>query len=227
MRNTNAEKKYLDIVYPKFKGNYPILLVNHLAKKLDLKPGMRLLDIGAGAGTHTAAFNKLGLRASGITKQDVNLESGMIPYRDNSFDVVFCKSVLEHIRNTNSVMTETLRVLKPGGMAIFMTPDWETDYKFFWDDPTHIKPFTKKGLLSALMLYGFTDIDCKHFWALPFLWRYPFLEPLRWIISLLPSRFKWKDKKHLYHRVLVRHSKERVLLCTARKRKENIPADTI
>ncbi len=211
------EQTYLDVIYHSQEGDYPLKLCFHLARNYLKDSRNRLLDIGCGKGTHMAAFHQLGFIANGIDKPLVNLEQDKIYFKDNTFDVVFSKSCIEHISNTENVLSETYRVLKPGGVAIFMTPDWATDYKYFWDDPTHVRPFTRKGLQNAFLFAGFVDVECKHFWQLPFLWRYPFLEPLRWIISLLPNRFKWKDREQSKQRVLIRHAKERMLLCVARK----------
>ena len=226
------EQTYLDVIYHYKESRYPELLADYLVDKYFNK-GYRLLEIGAGRGQYITAFRKkrpkqpLGMQAFGINKGPPgspslfidyrDLEKESVDYPDNHFHYVFSKSCIEHIWNTENLLAETYRVLKPGGIAIFMTPDWGTDYKYFWDDPTHVRAFTRKGLQDAFKFMGFVDVKCEHFWQLPWLWRYPFLEPLRWIISLLPNRWKWKDREQLNQRVLVRHSKERMLLCVAKK----------
>lgn len=45
-----------------------------------------------------------------------------ISYEDNSFDVIFCNHVLEHIIDDSKAMKELLRILKPGGWAILQVP---------------------------------------------------------------------------------------------------------
>lgn len=45
-----------------------------------------------------------------------------IPFRENTFDVIFCNHVLEHVDNDILAMEEMLRVLKPGGWAILQVP---------------------------------------------------------------------------------------------------------
>jgi SAM-dependent methyltransferase len=45
-----------------------------------------------------------------------------IPFPDASFDVVACRSVLEHIRRPAAAFAEVARVLRPGGVFIFLTP---------------------------------------------------------------------------------------------------------
>ncbi len=45
-----------------------------------------------------------------------------MPHQDNTFDVVICNHVLEHIPNDRQAMSEILRILKPGGFAILQVP---------------------------------------------------------------------------------------------------------
>ena len=175
-------------------------------------------------------FSRNGFEVKGIDKrnecikilpdfdiQECDLENENIPFGDNYFDCVYSKSVLEHIYNTEHIVKETYRVLKPGGITVQLTPDWTTDYKYFFDDQTHVKPFTKKGLKQAFALENFTEITCEYFYQIPFFWQYPNLIIFTKIISVLPDFLKWKDKGKTIQRVFIRHSKERMLLVSARK----------
>ena len=53
---------------------------------------------------------------------DIKADILDLPFEDNSFDIVFCNHVLEHIENDHKAMTELYRVLKPKGMGIFQIP---------------------------------------------------------------------------------------------------------
>ncbi len=53
---------------------------------------------------------------------DVKANILNLPFEDNSFDLVFCNHVLEHIEDDHKAMTELFRVLKKGGMGIFQIP---------------------------------------------------------------------------------------------------------
>ncbi len=53
---------------------------------------------------------------------DIKADLLDLPFEDNTFDVVFCNHVLEHIEDDNKAMSELYRVLKPGGMGIFQIP---------------------------------------------------------------------------------------------------------
>lgn len=53
---------------------------------------------------------------------DVKADICNLPFEENSFDVVFCNHVLEHIDDDKKAMSELYRVLKPGGLGIFQIP---------------------------------------------------------------------------------------------------------
>ena len=213
---------------------YPQKLCNYLTERYFKKEGDSprvLLDIGSGKGNHLVGFSRLGMIVKGLDKgkecleilsdfdiRECDLEKDPFPFEDSHFDFVFSKSVLEHVYNTENIVKETYRVLKPGGITVQLTPDWATDHKIFWDDPTHVKPFTRKGLKRAFILGDFTKVECEGFYQLPFFWKYPKLDFIRRIIALVvPNRFKFKDKEERIQRVLIRHSKEGMLLLSARK----------
>jgi 2-polyprenyl-3-methyl-5-hydroxy-6-metoxy-1,4-benzoquinol methylase len=47
----------------------------------------------------------------------------LVPYGDQTFDLVYCNSVLEHVSNPSSFFAEVARVLKPGGRFLAKTPN--------------------------------------------------------------------------------------------------------
>jgi hypothetical protein len=101
-----------------------------------------------------------------------------------------------------------------------MTPDWQTQMKNFYDDHTHVKPFTIKSIASVFKINKFKIVDLKLFRQLPIVWKYEFLNIVCDIISfLLPESFKWKDahKRNNHDRKWVRFSKEKMILGIFRK----------
>ena len=60
---------------------------------------------------------------------DVKMDIQDIPFSDNTFDIIMCNHVFEHIDNDKKAMSEFFRVLKPNGWAIFQVP-------ICWDQPT-------------------------------------------------------------------------------------------
>ena len=65
---------------------------------------------------------------------DVKADICDLPFNDNSFDVVFCNHVLEHIPDDKKAMQELYRVLKKGGFGIFQIPQDLSRETTFEDD---------------------------------------------------------------------------------------------
>lgn len=53
---------------------------------------------------------------------DVKADICDLPFADNSFDIILCNHVLEHIPNDTKAMEELYRILRPGGWGIFQIP---------------------------------------------------------------------------------------------------------
>jgi SAM-dependent methyltransferase len=122
------------ICYSAFKRNWDD---QHFRERilLHLRPDAAVLDLGAGAGI-VEQMNFKGLAAS-VCGVDLDprvvhnpmLDEGRvanadgIPYEDARFDVVFSDNVLEHLDDPLQVFREVARVLKPGGVFLFKTPN--------------------------------------------------------------------------------------------------------
>lgn len=65
---------------------------------------------------------------------DVKADICNLPFEDNSYDVIFCNHVLEHIPDDTKAMQELYRVLKPNGMGIFQIPQDLSRATTFTDD---------------------------------------------------------------------------------------------
>lgn len=64
-----------------------------------------------------------------------------IPHQDAVFDVVLCSHVLEHIPADQAAMRELRRVLRPGGVAIILTPVW---HKPTYEDAAIVDPLERE-----------------------------------------------------------------------------------
>ena len=226
---------YLETVYfteEYGKDEYPQMLCDYIYErffeayaKSHANTKTKLLDIGSGKGNHLVAFSRKGVETFGIDKREecveildyfdireCDIEKDRFPFEDNSFDFIFSKSVIEHVYNTDNFLNESFRVLKPGGIIVLMTPDWRSHVNYFWDDYTHVKPFTRKGLQNALKLKNFKEVECFRFFQLPFVWKYPFLEFVPRIIAFIPDTFRFRDADEMRSRVWIRFSKEQMLI---------------
>jgi len=213
---------YTDTIYGIVSSEYDYELCWYLYENYLHKTGM-ILDVGCGKGTHMNLFTSIGFDAWGldIRKETDNkkiricdIENDKFPYKSNTFNYIFSKSLIEHIHRPDNCLKEMYRVLKPGGRIIIMTPDWKSQMKHFWDDYSHYHAYTSKSLKDILTIFGFRETYCIEFYQLPFIWYYPYLRFIPKIISFLPDSLKWKtrDMRNGEDRKLIRFSKEKMLL---------------
>lgn len=216
---------YLSTVYAESvrpKTDYPQRLAHHFVGLFSLHPGMRLLDVGCGRGDFAEAFRTEGLVVDGVDREqaagfpsEVSFTRADItqtlPYPDNIFDVVFSKSVVEHMNNPERFVRENLRVLKQGGLLICMTPDWKTTLYIFYDDHTHVCPLTVDGMRDLLTIAGARDVSSLIFYQLPVLWRHP------WFILFSKLLQAAGPVKKLHKNKFIRWSRELMVLGYARK----------
>src|SRR5690625_2149812 len=87
---------------------------------------------------------------------DVKADICDLPFSDNTYDVIFCNHVLEHIPDDTKAMRELFRVLKPGGMAVLQIPQDLNRRDTFEDDSiTDPKERTKIfGQYDHVRIYG-------------------------------------------------------------------------
>ena len=87
---------------------------------------------------------------------DVKADICALPFEDNSYDLILCNHVLEHIPNDRKAMSELYRVLKKGGTLIAQVPLDEKRTTTFEDDSiTDRKERTKVfGQYDHVRVYG-------------------------------------------------------------------------
>jgi ubiquinone/menaquinone biosynthesis C-methylase UbiE len=113
-----------------------------LLGRADLKPGSRVLDLGAGPGTYTRAISGTGFRCIGVDysrnvlaaakrkgndEPYIQAEAYHLPFRNGSFDAVVCIGVLQSLGRTAEALSEIARVLTPGGWMFL-----DGLNRFFW-----------------------------------------------------------------------------------------------
>ncbi|PYI25770.1 UbiE/COQ5 methyltransferase [Aspergillus indologenus CBS 114.80] len=116
-----------------------------------LQPHHRILDIGCGPGTitvdlaaHVPQGHVTGLERAGAILPDararaaarnltniafVEGDANALAYADDTFDVVFCHQVLQHVADPVAVLAEMRRVCKPGGIVAAREADYSA---FMW-----------------------------------------------------------------------------------------------
>lgn len=87
---------------------------------------------------------------------DVKADICNLPFKNNSYDFIFCNHVLEHIPDDTKAMMEIYRILKPGGTAILQIPQDLTRENTFQDDSITSKTERAKifGQYDHVRIYG-------------------------------------------------------------------------
>ncbi|MCZ4694262.1 class I SAM-dependent methyltransferase [Ancylomarina euxinus] len=87
---------------------------------------------------------------------DVHFDVQAIPFSDETYDVVICNHVLEHVDDDAKAMSEIYRILKPGGFAILQVPQ-DADAEKTYEDASITDPVEReKHFLQKdhVRLYG-------------------------------------------------------------------------
>ncbi len=87
---------------------------------------------------------------------DVKADICNLPFENDSYDIILCNHVLEHIPDDTKAMQELYRVLKPGGMGIFQIPqDLSREVTFADDSITDQKERARIfGQYDHVRIYG-------------------------------------------------------------------------
>jgi SAM-dependent methyltransferase len=93
----------------------------------------RELDLGAG---NVRRVGALRADSSRSVRPDIVLDASLpLPFRDGSFDRVYCFDLVEHIDDIVGLMGEIHRVLAPDGSVLITTPHYSSANSY--TDPTH------------------------------------------------------------------------------------------
>ncbi len=88
---------------------------------------------------------------------EVKMDVHEIPFEDNTFDIVLCNHVMEHVRDDIQAMREIRRVLKPEGWAIMQVPMMKEGLVETFEDDSIVSPserFKVYGQEDHVRLYG-------------------------------------------------------------------------
>lgn len=133
-----------------------------------IEPGFSVLDFGCGGGFllgNIKAAIKMGIELSPYARGQAET-SGLVVYPDfskvesSTLDLVISNHALEHVLEPLSVLRQVLRVLKPGGRAVFVVPceQIQEDHFFFNrnDVNQHLYTWCPMTLGNLFKVAGFT-----------------------------------------------------------------------
>jgi 2-polyprenyl-3-methyl-5-hydroxy-6-metoxy-1,4-benzoquinol methylase len=150
-----------------------------------VRAGERVLDVGCGEGSFSAALAAAGAHPVGVdvASEAIRRASGRhpelelhqvgetLPFEDASFDVAWAGEVLEHVQDVVGLLDEVRRVLRPGGRLLVSTPDHPRRLRLrlalepgafeahFDPRSDHVRFFTRQSLGELLAACQFGDLE--------------------------------------------------------------------
>lgn len=104
----------------------------------------KILDVGCGTGHLVRACKKEGYDAEGIDIETCNFEKDHLPYKDETFNLVICNAVLEHLGDPTHKKPYTPRGLEMqmkmyGFHVVFLEPGLIGKSVIYWKLPSFLK----------------------------------------------------------------------------------------
>ena len=197
-------------------------------RHVPLKPGARVLDLGCGEGRHViSAYIEGDVQAVGVDlgfedlkttaeKFEAFAEPGnpeksfglsmanalSLPFEDDTFDVVICSEVLEHIPDYQAVLEEIERITVAGGIFVASVPRawpericWHFSREYHEVEGGHVRIFDARALRSDIEARGFLHYR-RH-------WAHALHAPFWWLKCMFWDKQDQSRMVSLYHKLLV------------------------
>ena len=157
----------------------------NLRQRLSLPKDSKFLDCGCGFGNSTIQAENDGFASFGFDistykikfaeslkkrekTQFLAASAERIPFKNNSFDVVYCNHVLEHLCDDHLALDEISRIIKDKGFLVLTVPNINNlatslnlrmKRKFPYTDKTHFREYEEATLKSILRSHCFKIIE--------------------------------------------------------------------
>lgn len=152
-----------------------------ILRRMASEPPSKVLDLGCSSGLLAAELRRLGHHVTGVDFSHIagvedrvdafyqaDLERGIPAEVGTGFDVVLAGDVIEHVRNSDELLADMRRCVRPGGFVLASVPNISHWYprlrvatgRFGYDqrgilDRTHLRFFTKRTFLQMATEAGF------------------------------------------------------------------------
>ena len=198
-------------------------------KKYNLKDDGLMLDVGCGEGRHIFGVMQdhplmkcigIDMDKASLNKAEEGYEyfksisnagaeffigsAYSLPFESDSFDLIVCSEVLEHLHEYNDAIKEIHRVLKPGGKFYASVPAswpekicWHLSKEYQNQPGGHLRIFNQNNLVDEIEGEGFKFLSSERFHSIH--------SPYWWLRC-----FFWKSQDtnflvKLYKKLLERH----------------------
>jgi len=173
---------HLDV--PKlFRLIAPIISLLKYHDTIKFIPNGKGLDIGCGNGKFIRDMNSIGWQFEGVEFNPIGVDicrkAGLkvfhgdlasAAFKDNSFDIVSARQVIEHIPDPADFMREIARILKRGGRLVLKTPNsmalgrrWFGTFWFADEIPRHLVLFCPSNIKMLAERFGLNQITIRTF----------------------------------------------------------------
>ena len=198
-------------------------------KKYNLKDDGLMLDVGCGEGRHIFGvmqdhptmkcigidMDKTSLNKAeegyeyfeSISKAGAEFLEGSaysLPFNNDSFDLIVCSEVLEHLHEYNDAVKEIHRVLKPGGKFYASVPAswpekvcWYLSEEYQNQPGGHLRIFNQSSLVNEIEEKGFKFLSSERFHSIH--------SPYWWLRCFFWSSQDTNFLVKLYKKLLERH----------------------
>jgi ubiquinone/menaquinone biosynthesis C-methylase UbiE len=173
-------------------------------KKYNLKDDGLMLDVGCGEGRHIFGVMQdhplmkcigIDMDKASLNKAEEGYEyfksisnagaeffigsAYSLPFESDSFDLIVCSEVLEHLHEYNDAVKEIHRVLKPGGKFYASVPAsspekicWYLSKEYQNQPGGHLRIFNQNDLVDEIEGEGFKFLSSERFHSIhsPYWW---------------------------------------------------------
>ncbi len=153
------------------------------------------LDVGCGTGRTLMALARFGeitgcdiaepalafCRSRGLANVVLQPRPDRLPFEESRFDFLTALDVVEHVENDAGMLSDMLRVLHPGGLALITAPAHPSLWSVHDDSLHHKRRYTREDLSEKVRAAGFEVLRITHMNALLL----PLIVPVRKLRDLL------------------------------------------
>lgn len=195
---------------------------------LNIRPGHRILDVGCGNGRHLGAlyrYPEVAVFGVDINSEDLETarerlelhdrlgehgggrwslsfaDARLLPFFDDTFDLVICSEVLEHVEDHEAAAREITRVLKPGCSLVVSVPRrapeyicWMLSEAYRTTEGGHVRIYRHQDVVNLLEREG-TTLRRTHY-------AHGLHSPYWWLKCLVGTDRTDVPLVNLYHRFL-------------------------